>query len=290
MISVEVALRRGFALVNRSPGLVFLDSLWKAVWLAATMAFVAAIGVWFGFQLRTIEWQAPNLPGASPLILAGLLREIWSAYAGRLFGLFTAAAAASMALWILLEAYVRSRVMGKSQYSVFLLSGIATRFVMAAALVTSGLIVFNRYLSAPVSEWPGLWADTRGAFFVSVVLLAALGFLLKLFETAVRSDSVELLGGNLFQFAGLLGTLMVFEWLVDVAVVVLTLSAAFVVASPEQMIAVAVLGTISIVVLSLLNSYLLLVRFSAVGIMSGCECKPDRAQPSSILRHDAVEI
>lgn len=274
MISVEVALRKGFAIAHRSPGLVFLDALWKAVWLAATVAFVAAIGVWFGFQLRTIEWQAPNLLGATPLILAGLLREIWSAYVGRLFGLFTAAAAASMALWILLEAYVRSRVMGKSQYSVFLLSGIATRFVMAAALVTSGLIVFNRYLSAPVSEWPGLWPDTRSAFFVSVAALAALGFLLKLFEIAVRSDSVELLGRNLFQFAGLVGALMIFEGLIDAAVLVLLVSGALVVAGPEQVLVLAALGAMSLLLVSLLNSYLLLVRFSAVGIM----------------RHDAVDI
>jgi hypothetical protein len=279
MIRVEDALRKGFARAHRSFGLIFLDIFGKAVWLAVTMAAIALVAGWFASQLRSIEWQAPNLPGGNALMLAGLMREIWNTYAARLFWLFVLAGAFSLVVWILLEAYVRSRLVGKlgdaaRTFPIFLLSGVATRLVMIGAIMTIGSIIFSRYFSSPVAEWPALWSETQGPVFAGLVAVCALGFVLKIFETAVRSDAVELFGRNLLEFAGIVGTLMLFEGLVDAAFVVVVFVATLMAASSTDVIAAGALAAISIVIVSILNSYLLLVRYSAIDIM----------------RHDAVDI
>jgi hypothetical protein len=274
MIRVEDALRKGFAHAHRSFGLILLDVLWKAVWFVATLAAIGLVGMWFGSQLNNIEWRGSDLPGVNGLIVAALLREIWNAYAGPLFWLFTLAVAFSVVLWMFLEAYVRAYLLGNLPFRVFLLSGFATRLAMAGAFLSIGIIAFGRYLSTPVAEWPALWNETRGAAVVAFVSIVCLGVLLKIFETALRSDSVELLGRNMLEFVGLVGTLMLFEAMIDVALLTAIVAALLSVSSSAGVIAVGLLAAITIVISSLLNSYLLLVRFSAVGIM----------------RHDAIDI
>jgi hypothetical protein len=252
---------------HRSFTLVFMDAVWKVVWLACTAGAFSVTGMWVISRLRAVEWPAQGLSGTSGLVLATLLRDIWNAYAPQFFSLLVAAGGFSLLLWIVLEAYVRARLLATSTFRIFLLSGLATRLILTGAVLTCATIIFGHFASAPIGAWPVLWNEARPAFFAAALALTGLFLLLKIFETAVRSDAVELLGQHLFGFAGLVGTLIMFEGLINVSAGVVIASAALLTGSPAQAVLAAALGTILIAGLSLLNSYLLLVRFSAIGIM-----------------------
>ena len=128
-------------------------------------------------------------------------------------------------------------------------------------------IAFARYFVTPFAEWRQLWPDTRGAAIILAVLLAALGFLLTIIETVVRGDAVDLLGTDLFRVAGLIGILLLFETMITASCAVIV-GVGFLNISGWRD-ALLMLGTaaVMIVFVTVVHSYLLLVRFSAVGIM-----------------------
>src|SRR5262249_48167688 len=120
-------------------------------------------------------------------------------------------------------------------------------------LVTSGLILAAVYLN--------------GAPFLAIILFLALAFCLSLVETLIRADAVELLGTDLIRVIGLLGILMSFEMMIAAAVGVMLAAGFLNVAGLMDAGVMLGLTGISVICLSMLHSYLLLVRFSAVGIM-----------------------
>lgn len=165
-------------------------------------------------------------------------------------------------------------VIGPATFRIFLTSSFLKIAVLVSMTLLLGTIVLGRYLHTPVAEWRDLWLDTRGALVVSIVILGFLSFLALTVETLLRTRSMDLLGRNLLGVSAVIGTLVSFEVLMAGSTLIALVAATLSVSRLEELIAVLLLAFFAFVFLSFLHSYLLLVRFSAVGIM----------------RHDVVDI
>jgi hypothetical protein len=254
-------LRAGFVRARERFGLVLLDILWKTVWFVATVAAGLLVAAWFGSQLHGLAWEDTGSRATNAAIALTALREFWRELRGDLIVAALLLIAASTIAWFLLEAFVHSRMMGERAITYLI-----SRVTNAAVLTTVGAILIPVWLQGA----PGL------AIFVFLIV----AFFLTIIETLIRADAVELLGTDLIRVTALIGILLSFEMMVAALFVVILAAGFLNVARLGDALTMLGLTGLTAVFLSVLHSYLLLVRFSAVGIMSGCECKPDRAQPS----------
>ena len=279
---VSGVLRQGFALAHRRLGLVFRDVLWKAVWLGVTVASLLLAAAWFGDQVQSAQWQTSNIPAVNGVIAATVLRQFWNEHAAEMFWALSGVIVLSSSLWVVLEAFFRARILNTPPipggefvgFKMYLASGIAKITILLGAAIALGLITFSRYLTTPLSEWPALWLETRGAGIVSLVAFLGLAFLLTVIDTLVRGDAIELFGTDLIRVSGVIGILLMFEALIGASIAIVIVIGFLNVGSAAE--AIAMLGVVAggVLLVSLLHSYLLLVRFSAIGIM----------------RHNVVEI
>jgi hypothetical protein len=249
-------LRRGFALANRRAGLILVDLLWKSIWIAGTMGalFVAASLV--TSDLRAVEWEDTGVTAANGLIALKLLHEFWRTHRTEVFVMLGGLIALSILVWFILEAVFRRKVVSggpsfgpTSGFHILLLSN-ATKSI---ALFLAGVVCVRVAMA--------------GALIIAVVTFVGLAFLLTLIDTLIRADAVELLGTDLFRVAGLLGILMSFECMVAASALAILLAGFANMSSAVA--AIAMLGAVlaAVLFLSILHSYLLLVRFSAIAIM-----------------------
>jgi len=249
------ALRRGFALANRRVGLIFLDLLWKSIWVVCTIASLFFAASWVTYDLRAIEWNDTGSSGANGLVAIALLREFWNAHRAEILLLVSGVIAVSILAWFILEASFRGRLVGvgmpapKTSFHILLLSNAAKSTVL---LVASLIFVGLAY---------------AGAVTIAIVSFGALAFLLSLVDTLIRADAVDLLGTDLFRVAGLLGILVSFEAMVTASALALLVAGFANVAGAASAIAMLGAAIVALLFLSVLHSYLLLVRFSAVAIM-----------------------
>src|ERR1043165_4383103 len=178
-------LRQGFRLLHRRLHLVFLDLVWKSIWLVLTLAGLFFVAVWFGAQFRSMEWVATGNRAVNGAIAVALLRRFWLAKHAAIFAAVSTVLFLSLVAWFLLEACFRARIMsagsppqlsasrsaeeGNPAFDVFLLSHVLKYFFIATAVLALAAICFGRYFSTPLSEWPQLWPDTSGAAISSVV-------------------------------------------------------------------------------------------------------------------------
>jgi hypothetical protein len=253
---LEDALRKGFALAHQRLGFVFIDILWKIVWAVATAAGLLLIAAWFGSDLRGLAWQDTGASTVNAWIAATILREFWTSNRAEIYGAFSAVLLLSAFAWLFLEAYFRSRIVMRPNTKVFLASG-ATK---AAVLGMAGIILIS--------------VGMAGATTDAIVMFAALAFFVTVLDTLVRADAVELLGTDLIRVSGLIGILLLFEAMILAAFAVIVIAGFLNVSRLSDAILMLGVTAVSIVVLNVFHSYLLLVRFSAVGIM----------------RHDVVRV
>jgi hypothetical protein len=246
---LESALRESFAAVHRRAGLIFVDVVWKLIWLAVTLAALAAVAAWFASRLQAAGWQDTGIPAANAWVAAALLREFWKANRREVFLVLAGISVMSGFVWIFLEAFFRSRLVGRSNTELFLFSGTVKTSILAAAAV----------ILVPV------WLS--GALGLAVLLFAMLMFLTTLGETLFRSEAVELIATDLLAVTGLVAVLLLFETMIGASVGVILLTGFLKVAGWRGVVAMVGAAAAAVVFLNLLHSYLLLVRFSAVGIM-----------------------
>jgi hypothetical protein len=276
-------LRQGFRLLHRRLHLVFLDLVWKSIWLVLTLAGLFFVAVWFGAQFRSMEWVATGNRAVNGAIAVALLRRFWLAKHAAIFAAVSTVLFLSLVAWFLLEACFRARIMsagsppqlsasrsaeeGNPAFDVFLLSHVLKYFFIATAVLALAAICFGRYFSTPLSEWPQLWPDTRGAAISSVVAIAALGLFLTILDTLVRNDAVELLGTDLFRVTGLITILLSFETMLVTSCAMMLVVGLLKVAGLKSAVAMLAATAAAVGLLNLLHSYLLLVRYLAVGIL-----------------------
>src|SRR5262249_7506390 len=150
---------------------------------------------------------------------------------------------------------------------IFLLSNVMKCFLLSTASLALLAVGFSQFFATPIGEWPQLWPDARAAVFISLVTVAALAFLLTIIDTLVRNDALELLGTDLFRVTGLVSILVSFEAMI-VSACAVALAAGFLnVTSWKSALGTLAAGGIAAGLLTLLHSYLLLVRYSTIGIM-----------------------
>ena len=128
----------------------------------------------------------------------------------------------------------------------------------------AALIALGPLLTMPVAEWAQIWPDVRWAALAGLGILVLLAFGLMTIETLVRSDAIEVLGLDLSRVVGIVLVLA----LVEAGVVLGALAASALIiqwlGSPGGLV---LAGILFAGVLSVSHSYILLVRYSAVGLM-----------------------
>ncbi len=273
---VNDVLRQGFQLAHHRLRLIYLDLVWKSIWLVLTLAGLFLVAMWFGAEFRSTVWADTGNRAVSGAITVALLRRFWLAKHAAILAAVASVLFLSLVAWFLVEAGVRSKLFTShgQGFSAFLVSSCLKSFFILAAVLALAAICFGRYFATPFSEWPQLWPDTRGAAFVGVVAITTLGFFLTILDTLVRNDAIELLGTDLFRVTGLIAILLLFEKMIFASCAMMLGIGLLKVAGLKGAVAILVATATAVGSLNVLHSYLLLVRYLAVGI----------------LRQNAVEI
>jgi hypothetical protein len=250
-VTLTDALCDGFSLAHKRVGLVFLDILWKAIWVVITLATVFLVASWITSDLRTISWEDTQADAVNGLIAAALLRRFWSANQTEILFVAGLVMAVSIVTWFFFEALFRRKFVqgAMGTFHILLLSSAGKYAILLAASLLLIPAVFD------------------GAVTIAIVAFVALVFLLTLLDTLIRADATDLLGTDLFRVAGLLGILMSFECMVAASLVAVLVAGFSNVASSAGAIAMFGAVLIAVLFLNLLHGYLLLVRFSAIAIM-----------------------
>jgi hypothetical protein len=253
---LDEILRKSFARAHQRLGLIFLDVVWKAIWFICSVAAVFLVAAWFGSQLHGIAWEDTGVRAVNALVTGILLRQFWAANGLAITLTLASVVALSIAAWFLLEAFVRFRIFR-------VVAGFSPRpsvlpYLISRVVKTTVLCIFALILAA---------LFLNGAPILALILFLSIAFCLTLIETVIRADAVELLGTDLIRVSSLLVILMSFEMMVAAAFGVVLVTGFLNVARLVD--AAVMLGWtgLCIVFLSMLHSYLLLVRFSAVDIM-----------------------
>ena len=251
-------LREGFAQAHRHPGLILVDVLWKLVWLGLTLGGLVVVAYSF---LPELEWPSANVGVIDVWIAAGLVRQFWNENAAALAAALLSVLGFAIVFYFVLETLFRRRlvvpssrggVAAPASLAVFAGSSLAKAAILMLAAVVLGLI-------ASGSAYTGIAALTG---------FTALIFLLTVIDTLIRAGAVELLGTDLLAVTGVIGTLLLFEFLIGASLGIAVVAGVLSISSSFE--ALAMLGATALVLLlvNFLHSYLLVVRFSAVGIMS----------------------
>ena len=275
-MSLTEVLSAGFSAANRRLGGVFLDLVWKIAWAAVIAAALFLIASWMSAQLGSIQMNGSGIPLQNSVAIAILTRELWNRYAASLFWLGVLLVGVSKITWILLEAYFRAGILcvdgsffqkASRHFRLFIASSVMKTTFSAIAGALLLVIVFGRYLSTPVAEWSTMWPETRPTFYVALVIWIAIWFALTLFETLIRSSSLDLFGTDLFTVVGLVGTLVTFEAMLIAAAVLGVIVVASLATGPVGVLITSAAAGLAMLGLTILHSYLLLVRFSSLAAL-----------------------
>jgi hypothetical protein len=260
----------GFASAHRRVNLILLDILWKAAWGAITMLLVL---VYFGFiaaEIQSIQLDVSNAASVSPIAALVILREFWTAYSSLLLTGVLLVTVISAVAWCLMESYFRSRLLPsgpEKSAGLFLASGVARSLMLGSAASIALIFAFGPLVTRPIGEWASAWPETRGVMTVCVIAMAGFAFVLTVADTLIRSNAVSLLGSHMFQVTGVIGTLFITEACIGASAMVTAALVAAQASNAAELLAAAGLLVLTVVLLSAIHSYLLLVRFFSIDIM-----------------------
>jgi hypothetical protein len=249
-VNFPSVLRKGFALAHERPHEILLDLLWKAIWFTATVVLIGGAVFWLIGSIGSLEWQGPELALPKPIILAMAIGQLWSAYSRIAIVASIGAFALTVTLRIALEAYFRG---GGRYFWIFAGSRLARNAVLSSLALILGMLVW--------------WDRTAGFAMVAVFVMALAWFVATLLETLVRKDAIPLLGIDLPVTAGAIGLLLSAELLSGLFLAVFSVAMMLLSSRLWEFIASVGLAGMSAVLWSVLQSYLLAVRFSTVDIM-----------------------
>ena len=269
---VTEILREGFAGAHRRLGLIFLDVIWKLVWFALTAAGVVMVVYRF---LSHFEFNPINIQALDALRVANSVRQMWNDYGGELLGGLIAVMGMSVLLYLLLEAKIRTRLVGagfiplsssNKKASVELEGGMKPAPTSLLLFLGSNLAKLAILGSAAITL-AVMSNGSRDARIAALVVFIALAFFVTIIDTLVRSDAIDLLGVDFLGVTGLIGTLVLFEALIGASLLVILIAGFLNVANPGEALEMFAVTTLVLLIFNFLHSYLLVVRFSAVGIM-----------------------
>lgn len=245
-----VTLRQAFLLSRQTVRFIFLDLLWKTIWLLFVALSASVVALWAAGAVASVRLEGPDLDSSNPIIWIAVMRELWSIYGTTIIVAAASIVLAAIGAWLMLEALFRG---GWRNFWVYIASGTARFVVLVSAILALG--------------WPALQRRDAGLGFLALVILLGIWCLVTMLETAIRSDAVEVLAINLLPFAATLGFLQFVQVMAAIIVwggVALLLRA--VSTSSQAVIAVALVALLAFL-WTAFQSYLLAARFSAVDIM-----------------------
>src|SRR5262245_50008307 len=171
-------LRGGFALAHRRIGLIFLDILWKGIWLALTACIAMLALLWITSDIRGIAWEDTGGRSVNTAVAAALLRGFWNSKGGEILSILFGVLLASAATWIFLEAFFRRKIVRdlsdpSPAYTlpVFLASGVFRGFAWVACVFIFAHVWF------------------AGAAAIAIVMAVAIVFFLTLLDSLIRADA-----------------------------------------------------------------------------------------------------
>jgi hypothetical protein len=219
--------------------------------------------------MGTTAVEAPLGVLRSPLALMFIGRQLWSQYAGTFSWILLIFLAVAYTAWVLLEAYFRSGILtgGTRNFRLFIASSMLKQLLLAVITTLILVIAFGQYLTTPIAEWNSLWGDSTGPALITGLIFIALWFALTLVETLVRASAVDLLGRDLFAISGLIATLVLFEAMIAGSAIGVGIILMSFVSNATGVLLLLSAGIVAIVVLNVLHSYLLVVRYSALDVL-----------------------
>jgi len=271
-------LSDGFSHAHRHLGLVVVDVLWRLVWLGITVFGLLAVAYSF---VPDVEAPSTNFSVIDAWVAASLLRQFWTENAAALLASILSVIGVAIVLYLVLEASFRRRLVVrginrkqktrgeligefgigqtsevstpvKSSFVVFASSSLAKSAILGVSAVLLAL-------AASASAYAGIAA---------LAGFAALTFLLTIIDTLIRADAVELLGMDLLGVTGVIGILVLFESMICASLAIGVVAGFLSVSTSFHLFAMLGVTALVLVLINFLHSYLLVVRFSAVGIMS----------------------
>ena len=267
-------VRDGFILAIRRPHIVILDMVAKLAWLTLTVAVFGFAGIWFASAVQLTHNDVLALQRGVPALVAATLIQSLIENGSSLVKIFAAMAAICCVGWILLEAFVRGGLLpltnrsflqdAASHFRQYLCVGLIRRTILGLGVLLVVLIALGPLLTMPVREWAETWPDVRWAALAGLGILVMLAFSLMTIETLIRSNAAEVSGLHLSRVVEIVLVLALVEAGVVLAVVGASALIMQWLGSPGGRV---LAGIVLIGVLSVNHSYMLLVRYSAVGIM-----------------------
>lgn len=258
----------------RRPHLLILDLMAKLAWLILTVTVFGLAGIWYASGVQFTNSDVQALQSGVPALVAVTLLQSVVSNGSALVATFAVAVVMCFGSWVLLEAFVRGGLLpltdrtfvqdAADHFLRYLWVGLIRRTTLGIGAVLVALIALGPLLTMPVAEWAQIWPDVRWAALAGLGILVLLAFGLMTIETLIRSDAMEALGQDLSRVVGIVLVLA----LVEVGVVFGALAASALIlqwlGSPGDLI---LAGILFVGVLSVSHSYILLVRYSAVGLM-----------------------
>ena len=249
-VSAGAILRSCLYHLNQHLKFIFIDILWRCIWLAGSLLALGVFAVGMAAQLGTVNWEGPDLGSTNPIIVVTALQEFWHAYGAALLGEFGLLLLSLLIFWVVLEALFRG---GSAGFWVYLGTALGRLSILGSAGAVFGILALRD--------------DTGGSFLVGAVAMLGLWFVVSVLETTIRSDAVALIAEEFTKCLAVLGTLMATEMLLAFLLwgsLVAALKAAS--SSSAGALALAIAAVV-FPFWMVLHSYLIAVRFSAIDIM-----------------------
>ncbi len=274
MSSVLRDVREGFVLAMQRPHLVILDMVAKLVWITLTVALFGLAGIWFASKVELTQNDVLALQSDIPALVGLTLVQSVIAQGSSLVAPLAVAAILSIGGWVLIEAFVRGGLLPLTDrtfvkdalihFPRFLWVGLLRRTILGLGVGLVVLIVLGPLLTVPMGEWGRFWPDVQWAALAGLGMLVLLAFGLMTVETLIRSDAVGVLGVDP---SGVVGIVFVLALVESAVVLAAAVAATLIIQRVGSLGGPVVVGIFLTGALSAGHSYLLLVRYSAVGIM-----------------------
>ena len=274
MKDVSAYLIAGFGIAVQRPHYILIDMIGKGVWLVLSSVIFWAASLWF---LSTITISDGEFiwfqNGVSVLSLLRVLQTIVS-NSLQLGQSLIVGSVVSLLLWIVIEAFVRSGLLpltenrlyqdAVDQFPRFVLTGLIRRFILITVGILIGFVSLGPLLTTPRGEWSSVWLAVQWPVLAGVILFAVLAFFLTILDTLIRCDALELCGRSLPEVICVTVfpvVLEIFVWVIGSGFLIIATRT-----NPSPGALLVLTGCLMIG-LSIVHSYLLLARYSAIGIM-----------------------
>ena len=243
-------LAASLSVTNQRFRFVILDLFWKFIWLVLTTLIVSFIAVWLVGQIGSTRIEGPDLDKLGPMIWIVVLNEMWSVYGSTVTLAAVLAVLSAGFLWLGLEALFRG---GWEQFWVYLGSGAARTAVLCSVGALLGMLMLR----------------DRSADLMALALLLMGGtwFFVTLAETVIRRDAAWVLATDLLPLSAVIAFFQIAEVLTTV--ILWGAAGTMLLAASEASAAITALVFAGVVCVfwTVIHSFLLSARFSAVDIM-----------------------